>query len=174
MRTQICQEPFRQIRERLKFLNDVGVGYLTLDRPTKTLSGGEFQRLQLANQLGMGLSQTLYVLDEPTVGLHPRDTDRLIHVLKRLKDLGNTLVVVEHDQDVIRNASHVIEMGPGSGHIGGEVMYSGQVEEFYKTEKSNTLEYLVPNSKWAPLREPRPVDVKSAKYNLIVQRLSRP
>jgi excinuclease ABC subunit A len=164
--TQICQEPLRQVRERLKFLNDVGVGYLTLDRPTKTLSGGEFQRLQLANQLGMGLSQTLYVLDEPTVGLHPRDTDRLIQVLKRLKELGNTLVVVEHDQDVIRNASHVIEMGPGSGHLGGEVMFAGQLDRFYKSEKSNTLEYLVPNSKWTPLREPRPVDVKSTKYNL--------
>lgn len=164
---QICVEPLRQIRERLKFLNDVGVGYLTLDRPTKTLSGGEFQRLQLANQLGMGLSQTLYVLDEPTVGLHPRDTDRLIQVLKSLKDLGNTLVVVEHDQDVIRNASHVIEMGPGSGHLGGEVMFSGLLEGFYQSDQSNTLEYLIPSAKWAPLREPRPVDIKSTKYNLM-------
>lgn len=164
---KICAEPLRQIRERLKFLNDVGVGYLTLDRPTKTLSGGEFQRLQLANQLGMGLSQTLYVLDEPTVGLHPRDTDRLIQVLKSLKDLGNTLVVVEHDQDVIRNASHVIEMGPGSGHLGGEVMFAGQLDRFYKSDKSNTLEYIMPSEKWTPLREPRPVDVKSTKYNLM-------
>ncbi len=109
---EVCAEPLRQLRDRLRYLNDVGVGYLTADRPTKTLSGGEFQRLQLANQLGMGLSQTLYVLDEPTVGLHPRDTDRLIGILKSLRELGNTLVVVEHDPDVIRNATHVIEMGP--------------------------------------------------------------
>jgi excinuclease ABC subunit A len=163
---QICQEPLRQICERLKFLNDVGVGYLSLDRPTKTLSGGEFQRLQLANQLGMGLSQTLYVLDEPTVGLHPRDTDRLIHVLKNLRELGNTLVVVEHDQDVIRNASHVIEMGPGSGHLGGEVIFAGEVAGFFESDKSNTLPYLVPNQKGPPMRDPRPVDLRSAKYNL--------
>ena len=140
-------EPLRQVRERLRFLNDVGVGYLTVDRPTKTLSGGEFQRLQLANQLGMGLSRTLYVLDEPTVGLHPRDTDRLIGVIKSLRELGNTLVVVEHDPDVIRNATHVIEMGPGSGHLGGEVIYAGESANFLTAPQSNTAEYLAPRRK---------------------------
>lgn len=161
----ICAEPFRQIRERLRFLNDVGVGYLTVDRPTKTLSGGEFQRLQLANQLGMGLSQTLYVLDEPTVGLHPRDTDRLIEVLKRLRELGNTLMVVEHDPDVIRNATNVIEMGPGSGHLGGEVIFAGETADFFKAPQSTTASYMKPNN-WVPTREPRPVNLKEYKYVL--------
>ena len=115
---EICEEPLKQAQDRLKFLCDVGVGYLTLDRPTKSLSGGEFQRLNLSNQLGVGLSQTLYVLDEPTIGLHPRDNDRLINVLHELNKLGNTLVVVEHDHDVINNASHILEMGPGLGTYG--------------------------------------------------------
>jgi len=162
----ICVEPLRQLRERLRFLNDVGVGYLTVDRPTKTLSGGEYQRLQLANQLGMGLSRTLYVLDEPTVGLHPRDTDRLISILKGLRELGNTLVVVEHDHDVIKNASHVIEMGPGSGHLGGEVIYKGESKDFLVSTKSNTASYLRSTEKWLPLREPRPVDKDEYKYFL--------
>lgn len=162
----ICAEPLRQVCERLKYLNDVGVGYLTVDRPTKTLSGGEFQRLQLANQLGMGLSQTLYVLDEPTVGLHPRDTDRLIHVLKGLRELGNTLVIVEHDPDVIRNASHVIEMGPGSGHLGGQVIFTGESEQFLSAPQSKTASYMRPSNNWVPMRQPRPVDIEEYKYVL--------
>lgn len=164
--SSLCAEPLRQIRERLRYLNDVGVGYLTVDRPTKTLSGGEFQRLQLANQLGQGLSRTLYVLDEPTVGLHPRDTDRLIHVLKNLRELGNTLVVVEHDHDVIKNATHVIEMGPGSGHLGGEVIYHGESEPFFDSTESKTASYLKPGKNWVPLREPRPVEIDEYKYVL--------
>lgn len=163
---EVSAEPLRQVRDRLKYLNDVGVGYLTADRPTKTLSGGEFQRLNLANQLGMGLSQTLYVLDEPTVGLHPRDNDRLIEILKNLNALGNTLVVVEHDYDVIKNSSHIIEMGPGSGHLGGEVIFSGGTSEFYNEEKSNTAGYLKPGDKWTPPRTPRPVDKVSYRYLL--------
>ncbi len=163
---KICAEPLRQIRERLRYLNDVGVGYLTVDRPTRTLSGGEFQRLQLANQLGMGLSRTLYVLDEPTVGLHPRDTERLIGVLKRLRDGGNTLLVVEHDHDVIRNASHVIEMGPGSGHLGGEVIFAGDSHQFLTTPQSTTADFLRPSKNWVPLRDPRPVDIGEYKYTL--------
>ena len=162
----ICEEPFRQLRERLRYLNDVGVGYLTVDRPTKTLSGGEFQRLQLANQLGMGLSRTLYVLDEPTVGLHPRDTDRLIGVIKRLRELGNTLVIVEHDHDVIQNATHVIEMGPGSGHLGGEIIFAGEADAFMEAPQSNTANYLRPQKTWVPLHEPRPVDIAEFKYTL--------
>jgi excinuclease ABC subunit A len=162
----VCEEPLRQLRERLRYLNDVGVGYLTVDRPTKTLSGGEFQRLQLANQLGMGLSQTLYVLDEPTVGLHPRDTDRLIEVLKRLRELGNTLVVVEHDPDVIRNATHVIEMGPGSGHLGGEVIFTGLSDQFLTAPGSLTAGYMRAGENWTPDRDPRPVDIEEFKYVL--------
>lgn len=139
---EIAGEVFRQLRSRLGFLVDVGVEYLTLDRPTRTLSGGEYQRLNLAKQLGMGLSQTLYVLDEPTVGLHPRDNDRLIGILKQLNNLGNTLVVVEHDHDVIAGSNNVIEMGPGSGHLGGQVIYSGPTKEFYTAKDSITAPYL--------------------------------
>jgi excinuclease ABC subunit A len=166
---EICAEPLRQVRNRLRFLNHVGVGYLTCDRPTRTLSGGEFQRLNLANQLGMGLSQTLYVLDEPTVGLHPRDNDRLIEVLKGLRDLGNTLVIVEHDYDVIKNSTHVIEMGPGSGHLGGEVIYAGGTEGFYTHPESNTAGYLQPGENWVPPKEPRAVDLQNYKYVLSLQ-----
>ncbi len=135
-------EIIRQIKKRLKFLLDVGVYYLTFDRETKTLSGGEFQRLNLAKQLGMGLSQSLYVLDEPTIGLHPRDNKRLIQILQELHKLGNTLVVVEHDQSVIENASYLIEMGPGSGKNGGEIIFSGKLEQFYKSTRSKTLPFL--------------------------------
>ena len=167
MQKEICNEVLRQIVSRLQFLIDVGVEYLTLDRETRTLSGGEYQRLNLANQLGMMLSQTLYVLDEPTVGLHPRDNDRLIEILKKLKDLGNTLVVVEHDKDVIKNSSHVVEMGPGSGHLGGEIVYAGETKDFYQEENSNTAFY-VKEKKWTPLRQPRPVNIKNSKFKLVL------
>lgn len=162
---EVCAEPYRQIVNRLQFLCDVGVGYLTLDRPTKTLSGGEFQRLNLSNQLGVGLSQTLYVLDEPTIGLHPRDNDRLINVLHQLNRLGNTLVVVEHDQDVIKNANHIIEMGPGSGHLGGKIIYSGDAKKFYESTESNTVPYLTEKAPTVA-RTPRPVDIDVYKYTL--------
>lgn len=163
---EICEEPLRQVRDRLRFLLNVGVGYLTLDRATRTLSGGEYQRLHLANQLGMGLSQTLYVLDEPTVGLHPRDSDRLVSVLKDLQGLGNTLVVVEHDHDVIRNASHVIEMGPGSGYLGGEVIFAGSSKEFMESSDSLTSRYLRPGGHWLPPRDARPVNIEDYKFIL--------
>ncbi len=136
------QEVLKQLTSRLQFLNDVGVSYLTLDRTTRTLSGGEYQRINLANQLGMGLSQTLYVLDEPTVGLHPSDSDRLIKILKSLKDLGNTLVVVEHDKEVIKECDRVIEMGPGSGYLGGEVMFQGETADFLTLKDSLTAHYV--------------------------------
>lgn len=163
--TEIAGEVLKQIRSRLNFLMRVGVNYLTLDRETRTLSGGEYQRLILANQLGMGLSQALYVLDEPTVGLHPRDNDRLISILKDLKDLGNTLVIVEHDHDVIRNSENIIEMGPGSGYLGGQVVYSGSTEKFYESNESNTVPYLRPK-KWTPLRTGRPVDINNYRYKI--------
>lgn len=162
--SKICEEPMRQLRERLKFLNSVGVGYLSVNRPTKTLSGGEFQRLQLANQLGMGLSQTLFVLDEPTVGLHPRDTSRLIEVMKDLQQLGNTLVVVEHDQDVIMSASHVLEMGPQSGHLGGEVLFNGTSQDFLHSKDSLTASYLQNERGILKISEGRPTQIKGFKY----------
>jgi excinuclease ABC subunit A len=163
---EVAEEVLKQVRSRLDFLMRVGVHYLTLNRETRTLSGGEYQRLVLANQLGMGLSQALYVLDEPTVGLHPRDNDRLISILKDLKDLGNTLVVVEHDHDVIKSSENIIEMGPGSGYLGGQVVYSGSIESFYESPKSNTANYLRPPKNWVPLRQVRPVDLDSYKFKI--------
>ncbi len=116
-----------QLRDRLDFLRDVGLGYLTLDRQTRTLSGGEAQRIALANALGSRLVDTLYVLDEPSVGLHPRDTDRLLVLLRRLRDAGNTVIVVEHDLAAIRQADFMLELGPGAGEHGGQVVYAGPV-----------------------------------------------
>jgi len=139
---EVAHEVFLQLKSRLGFLLKVGVHYLTLIRETRTLSGGEYQRLRLAHQLGMALSQTLYVLDEPTVGLHPRDNDRLISILKDLRNLGNTLVIVEHDQDVIKSSENIIEMGPGSGIYGGKVVYSGTIANFWNAPNSNTVRYL--------------------------------
>ncbi len=160
----VAGEVLMQVRSRLNFLMRVGVSYLTLDRETRTLSGGEYQRLILANQLGMGLSQTLYVLDEPTVGLHPRDNDRLISILKDLKDLGNTVVIVEHDHDVIKNAENIIEMGPGSGYLGGEVVFAGKAKDFFNTKNSNTAQYLRTSShKMIPAKS---VDINKSKYKL--------
>ena len=115
-----------EIRKRLQFMKDVGLSYLTLNRQSNTLSGGETQRINLAKSLGSSLVGSLYVLDEPSVGLHPRDTERLIHVLKELRDLGNTIVVVEHDEDIIAAADHIIEIGPAAGRHGGEVVYEGR------------------------------------------------
>ena len=166
MQKEMAEDILVQLVARLGFLSEVGCEYLTIDRATRTLSGGEYQRLSLAKQLGMGLSQTLYVLDEPTVGLHPRDNDRLIGILKKLNNIGNTLVVVEHDHDVISNSTHIIELGPGSGHRGGEVIYAGNTEGFYSATNSNTASYLKRNRKFTALRSPRPVDIESYKYVL--------
>lgn len=163
---EVAQEAFKQIQSRLDYLMRVGVHYLTLSRETRTLSGGEYQRLMLANQLGSGLSQTLYVLDEPTVGLHPRDNDRLISILKDLKDLGNTLVLVEHDHDVIQNSENIIEMGPGSGYLGGQVLFSGEIKDFYKFDKSVTAQYVNPKKKLFAQVEARPVQVDLFKYKI--------
>ena len=115
----------KEIRERLKFLVDVGLEYLTLARASGTLSGGESQRIRLASQIGSGLTGVLYVLDEPSIGLHQRDNARLLETLKRLRDLGNTVIVVEHDEDAIRTADHVLDIGPGAGIHGGHVVAAG-------------------------------------------------
>jgi excinuclease ABC subunit A len=123
----------REILGRLSFLDDVGLGYLSLDRQTRTLSGGEAQRIALANSLGSALVDTLYVLDEPTIGLHPRDNDRLIAILEKLRDAGNTVLVVEHDPAVILRADHLVELGPGSGEKGGQVVFQGSVEALLGT-----------------------------------------
>ncbi len=115
----------REIKNRLQFLVDVGLDYLTLSRPTPTLSGGESQRIRLASQIGSGLTGVLYVLDEPTIGLHPRDNRRLLQALQNLRDLGNTLVLVEHDREVIAAADYLLDFGPGAGDKGGEITAPG-------------------------------------------------
>jgi excinuclease ABC subunit A len=139
---EIARAILKEINERLGFLNNVGLDYLNLDRTSGTLSGGESQRIRLASQIGSGLSGVLYVLDEPSIGLHQRDNDRLLVTLKRLRDLGNTVIVVEHDEDAIRHADYVIDMGPGAGAHGGEVVARGTLDEVLANEKSLTADYL--------------------------------
>ena len=128
-RAEVCKRLVQDVRTRLAFLEEVGLDYLTLDRASGTLSGGEAQRIRLATQLGAGLSGVIYVLDEPSIGLHAADTGRLIRALTRLRDLGNTVVVVEHDEDIIRAADHVIDIGPGAGAAGGLVLAAGPPRE---------------------------------------------
>jgi excinuclease ABC subunit A len=139
---QIAERVLKEISERLRFLLDVGLDYLTLDRPTGSLSGGEAQRIRLATQIGAGLVGVLYVLDEPSIGLHQRDNHRLIETLVRLRDLGNTLIVVEHDEDTIRTADWAVDIGPGAGEHGGQVVVSGPVEELFASPDSLTGAYL--------------------------------
>ena len=167
---EVAQESFSALSNHLKYLNALGLSYLELNRYVNTLSGGEFQRLNLSNQLGLRLSQVLYVLDEPTVGLHPRDTSRMIEILKELQKSGNTIVVVEHDQDVMENSDYVIEMGPESGRLGGELLWSGWWRDFLKQEKSNTAPYL--KKKSALLKPVRAVDKRTYKYRLLVRECS--
>ena len=139
---EIAAPVLRELRGRLAFLSGVGVGYLSLDRSGVTLSGGEAQRIRLASQIGSGLEGVLYVLDEPTTGLHQSDTARLVDTLRRMRDLGNTVVVVEHDPEMIRSADHVVDMGPGAGEEGGEVVASGTVAEIEAHPESRTAQYL--------------------------------
>lgn len=138
----IARQVIKEINARLSFLNEVGLGYLTLARSANTLSGGEAQRIRLATQIGSGLQGVLYVLDEPSIGLHQRDNDRLIRTLKRLKELGNTVLVVEHDEDTIRTADYLVDIGPGAGVHGGEVVAVGTPEQVAKSEHSITGKYL--------------------------------
>src|ERR671933_1586764 len=138
----IAERVLKEINARLRFLVDVGLDYLSLDRGAGTLSGGEAQRIRLATQIGSGLVGVLYVLDEPSIGLHQRDNTRLIETLVRLRDMGNTLIVVEHDEDTIKTADWVVDIGPGAGEHGGEVVVSGTVEELLASERSLTGQYL--------------------------------
>ncbi|HEV7372585.1 excinuclease ABC subunit UvrA [Arenibaculum sp.] len=142
---EIAQRILKEINERLGFLVDVGLDYLTLSRKSGTLSGGESQRIRLASQIGSGLTGVLYVLDEPSIGLHQRDNDRLLETLKRLRDLGNTVIVVEHDEDAIRSADYLIDMGPGAGTHGGTVVARGTPQEVMGNPASLTGQYLVGN-----------------------------
>lgn len=139
---QIASEVLKEIRSRLQFLNDVGLNYLTLSRAAKTLSGGEAQRIRLATQIGSGLVGVMYVLDEPSIGLHQRDNSRMIATLDKLRDLGNTLVVVEHDQETMEKADWLVDVGPGAGENGGEIIYSGPARGIAQASKSVTGDYL--------------------------------
>src|SRR6185295_1586684 len=132
----------REIGLRLKFLNDVGLNYLSLNRSAETLSGGEAQRIRLASQIGSGLTGVMYVLDEPSIGLHQRDNARLIGTMRHLRDIGNSVLVVEHDEDAIRSADHVIDMGPGAGVHGGRIIAQGTADEVAAAPDSLTGRYL--------------------------------
>jgi excinuclease ABC subunit A len=141
-KAEIAEKVVREVCLRLKFLNDVGLNYLTLDRSAETLSGGEAQRIRLASQIGSGLTGVMYVLDEPSIGLHQRDNDRLIGTLRHLRDIGNSVIVVEHDEDMIHAADHIIDMGPGAGIHGGKVMAQGSFEDVCNAPESLTGQYL--------------------------------
>ena len=166
---QVASRLLTEIRSRLSFLSDVGLGYLTLLRPSNTLSGGESQRINLATSLGSSLVGSLYILDEPSIGLHSRDTDRLIGVLRRLRDLGNTVIVVEHDEEIIRAADYVIDIGPGAGRLGGRVVYEGTLGGMHPGCESHTVRYLLGEERIAvpPSRRVwnRSVTVRGARAN---------
>ena len=168
-KADIASSILKEVKARLKFLSDVGLDYLTLSRSAETLSGGEAQRIRLATQIGSGLSGVLYILDEPSIGLHQRDNDRLIATLKNLRDLGNTLIVVEHDEDTIREADWIVDVGPYAGVHGGEIVGNGKYEDIIKSDRSVTAKFLtgeekieVPSSRRVPEKF---LIVKGAKEN---------
>ncbi|MBI4417158.1 MAG: excinuclease ABC subunit UvrA [Ignavibacteriales bacterium] len=160
---EVAKRILEELRKRLKFLNDVGIGYLTLDRLSMTLSGGESQRINLATSLGSSLVGSLYVLDEPSIGLHPRDNERLINILKSLRDVGNTVMVVEHDEDMIRAGDIIVDMGPHAGEHGGEVVFCGSVHDLLRHPTSLTALYLRGSSS-IPLPAKRRPDSEQSLY----------
>jgi excinuclease ABC subunit A len=169
---KIAHEVIKEIRARLGFLKNVGLGYLTLDRESSTLSGGEAQRIRLATQIGAGLVGVLYILDEPSIGLHQRDNNRLLATLKGLRDLGNTVLVVEHDADTIRQADYVVDLGPGAGVRGGELVAAGTLPEILSNKNSLTAQYLrgelaipIPKKRLTPTEERGWLEVLGAKEN---------
>ena len=145
----ISEKVLKQVKDKLLFLNNIGLGYLTLDRKSTTLSGGETQRVRLANQIGSKLSGILYVLDEPTIGLHPVDNNRLMKSFKELKSMNNTLLIVEHDEETIKSSDHVIEIGPLAGKLGGEIVFfNGSYKEFLKDKNSITSRYITSKKRY--------------------------
>jgi excinuclease ABC subunit A len=161
-RAFVANEPLKEIRNRLGFLLNVGLNYLNLDRTAPTLSGGESQRIRLAGQIGAGLVGVLYILDEPSIGLHSRDNDRLIDTLQSLRDLGNTVIVVEHDEETMRAADHIVDFGPGPGVHGGDVVVEGSPAEVMKAKKSVTGQFLSGNRKIEVPKQRRPVDTDNS------------
>ena len=168
---QIAEKIIKEIRDRLQFLVNVGLNYLTLSRSAETLSGGEAQRIRLASQIGAGLVGVMYILDEPSIGLHQRDNDRLLRTLTDLRDLGNTVIVVEHDEDAIRNADHIIDIGPGAGVHGGEIIAQGNLGDIKKNKQSLTGQYLSGKKKIAipekriPSKDSQSIQLIGAKAN---------
>ncbi|MFI3332621.1 MAG: excinuclease ABC subunit UvrA [Rikenellaceae bacterium] len=167
--TATASRVFVEIRNRLQYLTDVGLGYLTLDRLSSTLSGGESQRINLSTSLGSNLTGSLYILDEPSIGLHPRDTHRLIKVLKELRDIGNTVIVVEHEEEVIRAADYIIDVGPEAGYLGGEIVFSGAYSDLLHCKRSLTASYLCGNLEIEAPRSRRSpsgfISIKGAREN---------
>ena len=170
-RKEISEKIIKEIINRLNFLNDVGLGYLNLSRSSTSLSGGETQRIRLASQIGSGLTGVLYVLDEPSIGLHQRDNDKLIQTLKKLRDLGNSVIVVEHDEDTILAADYLIDIGPKAGINGGEIIAYGKPNEVKKNSKSLTGKYLSRKMKIEPnlgnksVNTKKILEIKGAKGN---------
>ena len=172
--TEVGKRLLTEIKNRLQFLLDIGLGYLTLNRLSNTLSGGESQRINLCTSLGSSLVGSLYILDEPSIGLHSRDTDRLIHVLKELKAIGNTVVVVEHDEEIMRAADHLIDVGPDAGRLGGEIVFDGDAKDITsaslkKYPHSYTVKYLLHQEEIPVPKSRRPwnrhIDIKGARMN---------
>lgn len=166
---EVSRRILLEINSRIRFLIDVGLGYLTLNRLSNSLSGGESQRINLATSLGSSLVGSLYILDEPSIGLHSRDTDRLIHVLRQLQELGNTVVVVEHDEEIIRAADYIIDIGPNAGRLGGEVVYEGDMQNLQKGTNSHTVRYLLEEETIPVPTYRRPwnnyIEIKGAREN---------
>ena len=166
---RISERTIKEINGRLRYLVNVGLGYLTLNRPSNTLSGGESQRISLATSLGSSLIGSLYILDEPSIGLHSRDTDRLISILRELQQIGNTVVVVEHDEEIMRAADYIIDVGPDSGRHGGEIVYAGDLSDITTGTKSHTLRYLLKEESISVPKSRRAwnnyIEVKGAREN---------
>jgi excinuclease ABC subunit A len=170
--SKIATEPLKEIQSRLRFLRDVGLGYLTLNRESGTLSGGEAQRIRLATQIGAGLVGVLYILDEPSIGLHQRDNERLLQTLKHLRDTGNSVLVVEHDEDTMRSADYLVDLGPGAGVRGGELVAAGTLDEILRNPRSLTAKYLngelsipIPRKRVKPSAEKGWVEILGATEN---------
>ena len=167
--SNVARRILMEINSRIRFLIDVGLGYLTLNRLSNSLSGGESQRINLATSLGSSLVGSLYILDEPSIGLHSRDTDRLINVLRQLQQLGNTVVVVEHDEEIIRAADYIIDIGPNAGRLGGEVVYQGDMKDLKKGSNSYTVRYLLGEEEIPVPQHRRPwnnyIEVTGARKN---------
>jgi excinuclease ABC subunit A len=169
---KIADEVIKEIRARLGFLKNVGLGYLTLDRESGTLSGGEAQRIRLATQIGAGLVGVLYILDEPSIGLHQRDNERLLTTLEGLRELGNSVIVVEHDEDTIRRADYIVDLGPGAGVRGGEIVGAGTLDQLLQSPRSITARYLrgelsinIPKQRVKPSKERGWIEVLGAREN---------